>query len=242
MKLMLRCLVGIVLLLCPACIRSVDPAPSTLGYDYYPLETGFYRIYLVERTDYFSSGGSAQTTYYLKELIARSYLSTQQDTIFEIERYLSPKLSPATWTIDSVWVAYRLPQHVVSLENNRPWIRLAFPVQAGRSWNMNMYNSLPEQIARIDSFEISRLIEGNRYSPALRVLEKADSNLVSKKYSYRYYGKNIGMIESYEENLRYKTDPPYTGQGVIDFGFIVHFKLVNYGKQAMQKQTRAFVP
>lgn len=242
MKQTLCLLFGIGLLLCSACERTIDPDRSPLGYDYYPLETGFYRIYLVERTDYSSNGGTTQESYYLKEVITRTYLSEQQDTIFEIERYLSPQLSPAQWTIDSVWAAYRRPQHVVSIENNRPWVRLAFPVQAGRSWDMNVYNTLPERLALIDSFEVSRMVEGNNYSPVLRVLEMADSNLVSKEYSYRYYGKNIGMIESYEENLRYKTDPPYIGQGVIDFGFIVHFKLVDYGKQAMEKQAGASVP
>ncbi|GIV38301.1 MAG: hypothetical protein KatS3mg033_0101 [Thermonema sp.] len=235
-------LTAIVLLWCSACERTVEPVPALLGYDYYPLETGFYRIYLVERTDYASNGGTTQSTYYLKELIARTYLSEQQDTIFEIERYLSNQYPNGSWQIDSVWAAYRLPQHVVSVENNRPFVRLAFPLEQGRSWNMNVYNSLPERLARIDSFNVSRLVEGVQYSPALRVLEAADSNLVTKEYSYRYYGKDIGMIESYEENLRYKTDPPYTGQGVIDFGFIVHFKLVDYGKQAMDNQTRAAVP
>lgn len=212
------------------CERDIMPRTDLLGYDYYPLVVGSYRIYEVENTDYAGNNNTEQRQFYLKELTAGYYLSQEGDTVYLLERYVSNTYPNASWQIDSVWAAYWRPQHLVSVENNRPFVRLAVPVRKGRSWNINVYNTLAEQVAVVDSFDVVRELHEQTYVHALRVLERFDSSLVGKNYDYRYYTKNIGLIEWYSEAVRYRTDEPNIGSGVIESGRRVHYKLIAHGQ------------
>ena len=60
-----------------SCNKSKEISPEILGYDYYPIELGQYRIYDVEEIQYKLSGFDT-THYQLKETIFDSLVSIDQ--------------------------------------------------------------------------------------------------------------------------------------------------------------------
>lgn len=210
-----------------ACHRkTVEVTPSTVDYDYYPLDSGRYWVYQVHRINYNIT--TTDTTYFVKELIYDNYETSPGVTKYEVYRFYKGDLSN-DWPIqpDSVWTIYKTANQLSKVEFAKEYIRLVFPADNNRTWNGNALNTTFEDLYKIKNKGQSRVVEGVSYSSTLQVEEENNSNLIGKDIRSIYYAKGVGPIEIHKEIVSYKF--PITSPPQIDLGDIIDYTLIDYG-------------
>ena len=76
------------LFLLGGCVSSVEPDPSRLGVNFYPLQTGSYFIYQSKLVDFNLNGTIDSTIFFLREEIVDSFPSTDNEGYtFVINQY-----------------------------------------------------------------------------------------------------------------------------------------------------------
>ena len=216
------------LLLVIGCNELMAPEPEGLGYDYFPLTIGEFRIYDVEVINYNLDGSISTEVYQLKEVVADSSIAGGE-TSFRLDRYRRTDALEA-WVIDSVWSARRNTYQAIVVENNVPIIKLSFPLAEDKTWDGNAMNSRD-----FDEFEIKNLgktfqFDSIDYPNSLEMLKE---NLVDsggftvKDYNLEVFSSDLGLIYRLDENLVYcQSCTPFT----IEEGVKYEQKLVEIGK------------
>jgi hypothetical protein len=125
-----------------SCSEEMSDISLDQGYDFLPLEIGQFRLYDVEEIVY-AVFEPDTSQYYLKEVIADSLVSGDGTVRYLINRYTG--VDSANLTLDSVWSVRKLENSAVFTENNRDYVKLVFPVEAGKTWDGNAYNTLEVQ-------------------------------------------------------------------------------------------------
>lgn len=199
------------------------------GYDFFPLETGQYVEYEVNEVRYsVASTAPTQTTYYLKEVIGRPFVGTTGIEQFPVERYRKTQLE-SSWALDSIWIAYRIPDRAVRVENNVAYVKLAFPLTDQSTWNGNLLNSYPENAYRAE-FGTSFPAQ-NDFPGSITVVQRRDSSLVTLNKRSEVYAPGVGLV--YRENIvwEYCQEVNCIGSGKIDTGTSRIEKIRKYGKE-----------
>ncbi|GGG50617.1 hypothetical protein GCM10011378_28440 [Hymenobacter glacieicola] len=123
-----------------SCENETVPVPDQ-GRNYYPLEQGAYRIYDVIDTSYQANVPT----------VSRFQFREQVDTALEpdatgqpVYRVIRSRRTLATdaWKIDSVITVAVKGQALTEQRHNRRTVELVFPVQEGKRWNINAFNTL----------------------------------------------------------------------------------------------------
>ena len=216
-----------------ACSSSKEtPDPQKLGYQYYPIEVGIYRIYDVVDVHFPFIGDSDTTHYQLKELVQEIYRQERDDTAYYLHRF-SRSNDEGDWQLDSIWTVRKSPRNIVVLENNTPVIKLIFPVSAGASWDSNAMNAEDAGVYTIS--KIGFAFEGNglSFENTLHVVEENNMDIViNERYREAIYAENIGLV--YKE-IRYidycATTVECLGEGIIEGGIKQTYSLKEYGKE-----------
>lgn len=216
---------------CAGCHTDpIQPDPAALGYDYYPLEKGGYRIYNVHQIDYTLSGEADTIDYMLKETVADSFLNLGGDYSFYLKRF-KKNSSEEEWKADSVWTIQKNNERVVTTENNVSYIKMVFPVREGKKWDGNRLNTLGNQEYRM-AIGGEEAIGEEDLKPILTVLHRdnPDTILVRQK-AYEVYAKNKGLIYKEIIDLEYCCEEECIGMEVIEAGRKYKQELLEYGKE-----------
>ncbi|WP_420319053.1 hypothetical protein [Ekhidna sp.] len=183
---------AILLTFISSCNETKEIGPSALGYDYYPIEIGQYRIYDVEEIQ-FNITGFDTSVYQLKETIFDSIQSNDQIT-YLLRRDIRMNEN-AEWESDSVWTVARTTNYLSITENNIPYIKLTFPVTAGREWDGNSLNSRSTLTYYYQNLEIP-LIDSISTEDHIRlVIEDIEENVTGVDLRSEVYVKGVGLIE-----------------------------------------------
>lgn len=130
-----------------------DPDPQAMGYGYYPLEVGDYRIYNVTNINYRHDVGDT-TRFQLRERLDTTFFDQTNTLSYKIIRSVRPDENSA-WVDDSVMVVTKTNTMLMLMKDNTKYVKLVFPVKAGASWLGDAYNSTPS---------VSYTPDGNRRS------------------------------------------------------------------------------
>ena len=182
----------LLLLALQACsTEEIMPSDIEGGQDYYPIQTGNAWTYRVDTVRYSSRYVSAlnsivvdtfQGQYFQKEIIADSLGLQEGNPFFRIEIYRSTD-SSGPWLIDSVWSIQRSSGKILKTENNRPLVKLKFPLLEGSRWDGNQYNSLQDSTGSF-WYKASKLGKNkefqNNFYPAVVIVQRSDSNCLGK--------------------------------------------------------------
>ncbi len=185
-----------------SCNEKKEIGPETLGYDFYPIELGQYRIYNVEEINY-NLVGSDTSIYQLRETIVDSIESTDQTSYL----ILREKRADATeaWVSDSVWTAVLTANFLAISENNIPFIKLTFPVELGKEWDGNSLNSRTEIQYYYQSVE-EVLIDSIATEDHIRlIIEDIPANIVNQDERSEVYARGIGLIQKDYLSLEFCT-------------------------------------
>jgi len=174
------------------CNESRTPDPSELGYDFYPISIGQYRIYDVEEIN-FQLVDFDTSVFQLRETIFDSIVSIDQVT-YLIRRDVRADAS-AEWRSDSVWTVSMNSTYLALTENGIPYIKLSFPVSAENQWDGNGLNNRTQMIYRYETIG-SSLVDSIPAEDHIRVIiEDRVDGIVGNDLRSEVYAKGIGLVE-----------------------------------------------
>ena len=215
------------LVLLLSCNETQIINPSTLGYDYYPIEVGQFRTYDVEEIHYRITGFDT-ANYQLRETIFDSIVSVDQTT------YLLRRDIRATpmdeWESDSIWSVTPTNLYVAVAENNIPYIKLTFPVRSGAEWDGNSLNARGTQTYYYESvsesqFEIIPLTDQIKV-----IIEDIPENTTGIDLRSEVYAKNIGLLEkNYLTQVKCTSGSCGDDFGEVEAGRSLKQVLIDYG-------------
>lgn len=220
-----------------------DPEELNQGSQYFPLETGNFWVYNLEKTEY-SIDGSVNSLAYQTKITVIDSIVTDPEIIYslKVERRGNEN---DEWSQIATWETYKNKNIAVLNYGSFPVIKLSFPVEGGRSWNANSLNAVPENEIFYDS--IGRTFTGTStdFENTITVVinnEDDDLNITSDYIEYEVYSKNIGLIYHVDIELHYKSCsnlyPECCEAGSINKcfdqiveGYVMQQKLIEFGKE-----------
>lgn len=217
-----------------ACTESEEPDIEAIGYDFFPLEVGNYRIYAVNEIVWEANKILPDTMIYdLKELISDSINAGGVELIYILQRWKRSITDPV-WKLDSNWSTYRNAIQAVVGENGIPVIKLVFPLEESKSWDSNGLNE-----SSPDDFQMSSVFspysnDFGMYESSVTVIqeEKLDS-LIELDYRIEIFAKDIGLVEKVDSHLIFCQDPDVDclGMKIVEEGRTLKQVLIEYGKE-----------
>lgn len=232
---MRNCFFGAILILIIGCSESkIDPSNNQLGLEYFPLETGQFRIYDAQEI-LFTVLGSDTTNFQLKESVVDSFTNVENSFTYIIHR--ETRLNETeVWQLDSVWTARRTANFAIMVENNRSIVKLVFPIEHGTQWDGNELNGLNEKLFTYDLNIADTTLSENQFSNLSKVIQSdIPENIVNRDERYEIYAENVGLIIKNSINLEFcqskPDETPCPATKSIESGRIFIATLTSYGKE-----------
>lgn len=181
---------------------TIAPEEVSTGYSYFPLKSGHYVIYKVEETVVRFLQPPQTQSFLLKEQVADSFQDGGQ-LVHRLLRYRFPDTTRVAdynslnWSLDSVWTMRRSGTAAVRVENNIPFVSLAFPLREGQNWNGNLYNQLGSSdplTYRVRDFGQRQVINGITLPKTLRVQQRNEFNCLGQDVRNEWWADNIGLV------------------------------------------------
>ena len=174
------------------CNESRTPDPETLGYDFYPIQVGQFRIYDVEEVTYRVLSFDT-AVYQLRETIFDSIVSLDQVS-YLIRRDVRSD-AQQEWQSDSIWSVTRKSSYLSITENGIPFIKLTFPVGNGNQWDGNSLNSNGELIYYYESLPTAVIDTIAQEDHVRVILEDIEENITGIDLRSEVYVRGIGLVE-----------------------------------------------
>ena len=212
-----------------SCHKDKDSVPVPTGIEYFPTDIGLYKIYDVHQIQY--SNDTIDTIFQMKEVIHDTFYYNNI-VVYELYRYYRADQSkPWPQQPDSVWSFTTDLNQITIQEGSVNFVRLVFPLSAGKVWDGNTRNTYKQDDYTVTNFNKPYAVNAVSFPETCTVIEEQSKNLVFKDYRSRIYAKGIGMIFKHYEYLAYNTDAAFVGLDKVDYGSIREEKLIWYGKQ-----------
>ena len=210
---------------------DISPQQIASGKEYFPYQIGNYWIYRIDTITYTPNGDVYSGGYFRKDIISDTLPDQEGSKVFRVEIYKTVDTT-SDWEIDSVW-SFRVDNDkILYTENNKPIVKLKFPLQNGNRWDGNAFNPEADS-SGIFWFSIAKMgkpfiqADSTRFEETLTVLQKVDENSINKSNFYEVYGKNIGLI-FWEKTFLIYESPVSTEIGA---GTSRKCALIRYGKE-----------
>jgi len=232
-------LLGIVLISEYSCRKDTYDTSSinTLGYDYYPLVKGKFIIYNIEEISIDVLAGKYDTLrYQLKELLADTIFSKDSiETSYKIERFVRMDSTKA-WEIKNVWQVKQTKTCLIRGEENLPLVKLVYPMVTHQTWNINRYDTLPEKLNTLKSFDKTDTINGKIFEKVAQTMIVEDtSSIFQKKYEIEKYVRGIGLaykqlvdVESQSKDINKPVDINKPIMQRITMGTIITWNIYSH--------------
>jgi len=222
-----------ILLLFGCSIGTLDNDPGYIGWNYFPLDSGSYRVYHVTDITYTLGGVTDTSKYFLKETITGPYDNLERNVSFRISREVKA-IDGENWEQDSIWWAKKDLKTAVVVENNIPIIKLVFPLKENKSWDANTENVLEEDMYMLKNVGMAITDTsgiGASYEKTVIIeQESINDNIIYKDQRTEIYAENIGMVYKERIFLNYCDEDDCRGQNIIDTGTDFRMVLLENGK------------
>ena len=230
--------ISLFLLLLLAC-QSRDIQPKGTGTQYFPLKVGAFWIYAVVETTITQLGGQTNTMYELKLQLTDS-ATTSGAITYVMQRFKRTDASQS-WSSIGTWSARKEPFQAIVQEGNIPYVKIAFPLTEGKTWDGNALNNLggtdrcPNGTFRCDNYQsidLAKRFEGSgvSYDDSVTILENNDNDpIVKQDVRKSTYAKSIGLVYREITILEYCTIGNCIGKQIVENGTILKQTLNNYG-------------
>lgn len=222
-------LIGLLISLISCTSDTLEPDPQKVGFSYFPLQVGDFRIYQIHKEHFSIFAESDTTDYQLKELVADSF-ATQNEITFVLHR-LSREQEQDPWQLDSVWTARRTANHAIVVENNIPFAKLVFPVAVNKTWDGNVFNTRLPDNYEITAVNTSFETPAGPFGNTLTVFENNDpDSLIFQDIRQVVYALDVGLIYKFSSILDFcNTSPECLGN--LETGTVFEQLLIEYGEE-----------
>ncbi len=220
-----------------------DPDPVAMGYDYYPLEKGQYRVYDVRDIRYNNKQKFTQQ-FQLRERVDTSFVDQTGQLVYKIIRSIRPNAQSA-WLDDSVMTVAKRPNMVILTKDNTRYIKMVFPVRNGLEFIGDLYNT--RTVSEGDARKVRNSKEVYIFEAVGEPFEHEDKSypntatvvqglLVTGQDDdnrFEVYADGIGMVYRLFRRLKYescKAEDGCDGTVDIDNGHEREEVLIEHGK------------
>lgn len=217
------------LLLIVSC--QAPPLPATLpDADYFPLQTGQYRVYSVTEQLYKAGQPSSTRTYLWRETTGAAFRTLAGDTAYALT-YAHRSNSSLPWQIDSVGTAWKTEREALLTSGGQTVVKLAFPAFDDQRWNGNRFNALGPDEFQLQHCHLPFRTDTKAFDRSVTVIQQNDSTLVSQDKRLDVYGYQIGLVYAERQQVRFcTTDPGCNQSGAILYGIRQFIRLTEHGK------------
>lgn len=199
----------------------IEPADTLRVEDYFPLDSGMYWIYDVQKIEIDAPIGKFDTSNFELKMLIKNY--DEDNERYEFWRY-SRVDSTLPWVNYDI-VTVSIDQLTIQwVENNLRYVKLTNPIAENKIWDGNIYNILSTWNYFYSNFGSSFENEYLVVSDVIKVNQRDVSNFLQSEKAWELYGKNVGLIFKYEEVLVLESNQPKTG-------YIDRFDLKTFNKQ-----------
>ena len=225
------------LLLLVGC-HSQDIRPKGAAADYFPLRVGAFWVYDVLETLISEVSGQTGSVYELKVVVSDSILATGQVS-YVMHRFKRTDASQA-WTPIETWSSRKSQFQVVVQEANISYVKLAFPLVDGKSWNGNAFNNLGGTDLCLDgSFACENYVVANlakqfegkgvSFDNSVTIFENNDNDpIVKQDVRKSIYAKSVGLVYHEITILEYCTVGSCIGKQIVENGRVLKQTLKEY--------------
>lgn len=206
-----------------------EPADRLNSEEYFPLQTGSYRIFSVEKNTYTELNPPEEMQYELKVEVVDSFANQEGGFTYVIHRS-TRETENDTWEFREVWSARTSDYQAVENEGNVSFVRIAFPAIRNKEWNGNALNSLEEDSYIIESAGDPYELEDLAFDDVLVIDQEDEVNELIRNQREEIYARNIGLVYKKSIVLNYCDDVSCFGQQIIKDGVEYWQVLKEYGQ------------
>lgn len=219
--------------------HSREVRPKSTGTEYFPLKVGGFWVYNVLETSISQLNGQSGSFYELKVYISDSIQSSGQVT-YILQRFKRTDASQP-WVPIATWSARKDQFQVILQVGNVPYVKLAFPLVDGKSWNGNTLNNLGGTDRCLDGTfvcenylvtNLAKQFEGTgiSFDNSVTILENNENDpIVKQDVRKSVYAKSAGLIYHEITLLEYCTVGSCIGKQIVENGSILKQTLKDYG-------------
>jgi len=210
---------------------NLEPDSSRLGLEYFPLETGNYRVYEVKEITY-NTQGKDTFNYFIREKVLEPFENAEGGISYKIERSSRSSINDP-WQQDSIWTARRDAQKAVVVENNIPLVKLVFPLREEKTWNGNVLTDRePDEYTMVNlRWAYDDSVE-NVYDKTVTVIQEENRDpVVQTNLRREVYAEYIGMIYKESIILNFCTVVGNCEIGDITTGRDFRMRLIEHGME-----------
>ena len=178
-----------------------EQATPDLGFDYFPLDSGWVKIYQIDSIS-FNDNTQTIDTFHFKLKETFSGVVESPDLFAHRVVYMEAKQdSSEDWLPRTSLFLLKTNNNLQWVEDNQRYIKLTFPAGQVQSWNGNAFNSLGRKNYQWQNL-FSNFNNGDTvFSDCISVLEAQTNNLVEEIYIKNVYAKNIGLVDRTNTNI-----------------------------------------
>jgi len=203
--------ISLIFTLFAACSKSTfEETNLEMGYEYFPLEIGKYKIYQVDSVIYDTTGSGVtitNSTSFIQEKTVDTLLDNIGRVNYKIERFWR-KAANEPWQLQDVWLTNRTDQTAERVEENLRFIKMVFPLTAGRSWDGNVFIDKTSNISVAgETIEIFKnwqyeivsvgemaTVGDTTYDEVAEIIQADSENFIELRSSREQYAKGLGLI------------------------------------------------
>ena len=204
-----------------------------MGYSYYPLNPGEYKIFEVVDINYTIQNEKDSSHYYVKEILKDSSINKAGEKIYYIYRYQS-KDTMISWEKEPIHVltVNKSNTNLIVYEESVPYVKLTFPVKSGLTWDGNAFNTQDPlyYFYSVDAIPVDLSdMENDRWVGVIQ--NDFDDQLIRRDVRYEIYAEGIGLIYKELSVLDYCQEITCLGEKQITSGIEIRQTLIGYGNE-----------
>lgn len=208
---------GMLLLWSAACNR--DLAYDRPGPEYFPLQDGLWRVYVVIDTSFTATPTTSNPygltldlkPHYRLERMGISETDQTGRPITRLETSRTPDTTNQNYwedfVFDELWTLHRNNEFAERMEANIRYQVLAFPIRQGRQWDGNAFNTRntgpDQQLYRYVNTDTTVSVGGRTYQNCVFVQQRKSKTLLFDVDTYEVYAPGVGLIKRYDRSIIY---------------------------------------
>ncbi|HYC84280.1 MAG TPA: hypothetical protein VEB86_03620, partial [Chryseosolibacter sp.] len=169
--------------------------------------------------------------YELKAEVIDSFPNGEGGYTFVIHRFTRP-VTGGSWAFLDTWSARKTEKETVVSEENVPYVKLVFPLEAGTTWDGNKRNVQEVDGYVVREIDMPRALDGLAFEKTLVVeMESYDDLVTRADVRSEVFARGVGMIMKQTRQVTYCSDVVCSGDEIIESGLIFQQVIREYGTQ-----------
>lgn len=210
-----------------SCKKGNSSAPN-FHFDYFPLEEGTFVVYdaMEIAHDIQALVKSDTTRFYLKTVIGEQIVDDNGMAAHKFLRYTKTNLSDE-WTLKDVWTTRVQNERAELVEENSRVVKLVFPPNRSKLWDINAYNTENRLMARYNPslIHVPFTISNFNLDSTIQVEQEDFFSLVDHRRKYEVYAKNVGLVYRWHKDNFINNFDTLN----IRYGKEIHYRMIDFG-------------